>query len=345
MMSLLVVHSGRFADHAPPPGHPERADRNAVMQAAAEKWRALGATLAEPRPATREEILRVHSTRFVETLEAAAGRAVMLDPDTFTSPATWDVTRLAAGAALVAVDHVLDGRAGRAMALARPPGHHSGRGLARGFCLVNSVAVAAAHALQRGVGRVAIIDFDVHHGNGTQEIFDTHPRVLFVSTHQWPFYPGTGAVDDAGNGEGRGFTVNVPIERGATDADYDAIFRHLGMPVVRAFDPDLILVSAGYDAHERDPLGGMRVTTDGFGSLVRHLVATADACCGGRLVLVTEGGYDLPALGESVDATLAVLHAGGDAPPEPEAGSGVTACGLAALGRARAVQSRYWRGL
>jgi acetoin utilization deacetylase AcuC-like enzyme len=342
-MPLLVLHADRLAQHTPPPGHPERPERQDVMHVVAERWRARGATVAEPDPASRDQILRVHTAGFVDRLEATAGTAVMLDPDTFTSPESWDVTRLAAGAAAMAVDAVLDGAASRAAALIRPPGHHSGPDRARGFCLLNNVAVAAAQAVARGVPRVAVVDFDVHHGNGTQEIFEADPRVLYVSTHQWPFYPGGGLVTEVGVGRGEGFTVNVPLERGSTDGDYDIVFRDIVLPVVRLFSPGIVLVSAGFDAHERDPLGGMRMSEAGFALLTRYLVTAADECCGGRMVLVTEGGYNLEAFAASLDAALGEM-AGRDSLPaanvlEPPAR------GLAAVKQARTVQARYWRGL
>jgi acetoin utilization deacetylase AcuC-like enzyme len=244
------------------------------------------------------------------------------------------------------VDAVLNGEAKVAAALVRPPGHHSGPARARGFCLVNSVAVAAAHALARGVARVAIVDFDVHHGNGTQEIFERDPRVLFVSTHQWPHYPGSGLVGETGSGPGEGFTVNLPLPAGATDADYDLVFRQVVVPVVTAFEPELVLVSAGFDAHERDPLAGMRLTEAGFASLSRHIREIAERCCGGRLVLTTEGGYDMAALASSLDASLAALTAapaGEGAHPAPAAGAAPRAAAVVA--ESRAVLSRYWRGL
>jgi acetoin utilization deacetylase AcuC-like enzyme len=342
-MSLLVINADRFGEHTPPPGHPEGPERQDVMHVVAERRRERGATVAEPKPASREQILRVHTSSFVERLEATAGSAVMLDPDTFTSPESWDVTRLAAGAAAMAVDAVLDGAASRAAALVRPPGHHSGPDRARGFCLLNNVAVAAGQALARGVPRVAVIDFDVHHGNGTQEMFEADPRVLYVSTHQWPFYPGGGLVTDVGVGRGEGFTVNVPLERGATDGDYDIVFRDLVMPVVRLFSPGIVLVSAGFDAHERDPLGGMRMSEAGFALLTRYLVKAADECCAGRMVLVTEGGYNLEALAASLDAALDVM-AGREPLPAADVLEPPTR-GLAAVKQARTVQARYWRGL
>lgn len=344
-MSLLILNADRFGEHTPPPGHPERPDRQDVMHVVAARWRERGALSAAPAPATPDQILCVHSPRFVERLESTAGQAVMLDPDTFTSPESWEITQLAAGAAVAAVDAVLDGTVRRAAALVRPPGHHSGPDHARGFCLVNNVAVAAAHALARGLARVAILDFDVHHGNGTEEIFEADPRVLYVSTHQWPYYPGTGPASDVGTGEGRGFTVNVPIERGATDADYGVIFRDVVIPVTLAFGPELVLMSAGFDAHEQDPLGGMRMTSAGFASVTRRVVAASDACCGGRTVLVTEGGYDLTAFAASLDATLDAMVEEGARPADTAADDPAATRGLAAAAQARAIQGQYWRGL
>jgi acetoin utilization deacetylase AcuC-like enzyme len=288
---------------------------------------------------------RVHSGRFLDTLESASGRAVMLDPDTFTSAESWEITQLAAGAAVGAVDAVLDGRFARAAALVRPPGHHSSRDLARGFCLVNNAAVAAARALERGLARVAIVDFDVHHGNGTQEIFEADPRVLYVSTHQCPFYPGTGHADDVGTGAGRGFTVNVPMERGATDADYELVFDEIVVPVTGRFGPELVIISAGFDAHEEDPIGGMRMSAGGFGRLTGRLCAVADRCASGRTVLVTEGGYHLRALAASLSASLAAMGEG--AAPDTTAAS-TTADprrGRLAADQARAAQAAFWRGL
>ena len=179
-----------------------------------------------------------------------------------------------------------------------------------GFCFYNNVAVGAAHARTRGVERVAIVDYDVHHGNGTQEIFESDPRVLYVSAHQFPFYPGTGAAVETGKGDGRGFTVNLPLEAGATDGDYLVVFERAVLPVLNQFQPELLLVSAGFDAHEQDPLAQMRMTTEGFRRMTGMLRDAADRLCRGRLVLVTEGGYALSALGASLDAALQVLEGG-----------------------------------
>lgn len=352
-MSLVLVTTDRYADHLTPPGHPERVERAEVMQVVASRWEARGGVIVEPRPATRAELARVHADHYLDAVAKTAGRAVSLDPDTFTSPESHEVALLAAGAALVAVETVLrdsdgPGAPTAAFALVRPPGHHAERARAMGFCLYNNIAAAAAHALALGVPRVAIVDYDVHHGNGTQGIFYEDPRVLFLSTHQHPFYPGTGAATEAGRGGGEGFTFNVPLEAGATDEDYRLVFDRLVLPVLHQFGPDLVLVSAGYDAHERDPLGGMRVTTQGYATLTRDLREVAKDCCGGRIVLVTEGGYDLKAFAACLEASIAALEdekGGGRtdtaAPPrEPLAPRG-----RAAVDAVRGVQKRFWAGI
>jgi len=343
-MGVVLIASDRFADHIMPPGHPERAERAAVMQSVADWWREQGGLLAAPRMAARRELERVHVPEHVDSVAGSAGRTVAFDPDTYASPATYEVALLAAGAAVLGVETVVAADSAgttRAFALVRPPGHHAGPSRAMGFCLFNNVAVAAAHALSLGVERVAIVDYDVHHGNGTQWAFYEDPRVLVVSLHQYPFYPGTGAAGEAGAGTGEGFTVNVPLEAGATDGDYELVFRAVVLPVVREFAPQLVLVSAGFDAHERDPLGGMRLTTGAFAAFATWLCELADVSALGRIVLVTEGGYDLVAFGACLQATLRALAGEGTsaAPSSP------TERGLMAVELVRAAQKRYWRGL
>lgn len=341
-MPLLVLASERFAEHMTPPGHPERHQRAEVMDAVARAWAAGGGALEAPAPASRSELARAHDEGYLDRIERLRGRSTMLDADTFTSPETVDVAQLAAGAAVRAAEHALNGR-GPAFALVRPPGHHAERERAMGFCVYNNVAVAAAHALHLGASRVAIVDFDVHHGNGTQWIFYEDPRVLYVSLHQYPFYPGTGAADELGRGAGAGFTINVPLAAGADDADYLLVQASLVTPVVDAFGPDLLLVSAGFDAHADDPLGGMRVTTAGYAALVRHLRAVADARCEGRLAFVTEGGYDLAALAACSQATLDLLSREAEPPPLP--GGEPATRARTALGAVLEAQRPFWPGL
>ena len=298
-MSLVIVTSDRFADHITPPGHPERVERAETMQGVTSNWAGTGGLVLAPRAATDEDLRRVHTAEHVESIKQAEGRAAMLDADTYMSPESVEVARLAAGAVLTAIDHVMDGSPrSRAFALVRPPGHHAEANRAMGFCLFNSVAVGAAWARTRGLQRVAIVDYDVHHGNGTQWIFYDDPTVLYVSSHQYPFYPGTGSADETGSGAGTGYTLNLPLLAGSTDADYQRAYQDVALPSLRRFNPELMLVSAGFDAHERDPLGGMRMTTDGYATLTSMLLEAADDMCQGRIVFVTEGGYDTSALAE-----------------------------------------------
>src|SRR5262245_7743191 len=283
-MSLTIFTSDRFADHLNPPGHPERLERAEVMQVVASEFRQHGGEVREPRAATHEELARVHDPEYVSLVAETAGRATALDADTFTSPDSYQVALLAAGAAIGCVDHVLDGAGRRALAMVRPPGHHAERNRAMGFCLFNNIAVAAAHARARGLARVAIVDYDVHHGNGTQWSFYDDPSVLFISSHQYPYYPGTGAATETGAGDGAGFTVNLPMDAGGTNADYELAYGTIAFPVLRRFRPELILVSAGFDALDNDPLGGMRLTADEFARLTATICAIADDCCDGRVV-------------------------------------------------------------
>jgi acetoin utilization deacetylase AcuC-like enzyme len=319
-------------------------ERAHVFDAVAARWTGVGVASTAPRPASRDELLRVHSADYLDAIALLSGRAVMLDPDTFTSPDSVEIASLAAGATLQATEHAITKR-DVAFALVRPPGHHAERDRAMGFCLYNNVAVAAAHAIARGLERVAIVDIDVHHGNGTQWMFYDDPKVLYVSTHQYPFYPGTGASNETGTGEGVGFTFNVPLEMGATDADYALVYRAAVLPVIEEFAPELVLVSAGFDAHERDPLASMRVTTDGYASMVRQLVKAA---ANGAIAFVTEGGYDLGALSDCLDGAIAA--ASGNAATDPTAVDALrsgssTARAERALEAVHAAQKSHWRAL
>jgi acetoin utilization deacetylase AcuC-like enzyme len=340
---LILIASDRFAEHQTPPGHPERPERAQVMQDVAARWRAGGGEVVAPRAATGEQLARVHDAKYLRRIADTSGRAVALDPDTYTSPESHEIALLAAGAAVDAVERAMNASSHAVLALVRPPGHHAERDRAMGFCLYNNVAVAAAHARTLGAARVAIVDYDVHHGNGTQHIFERDPNVLYVSTHQFPYYPGTGAAEEIGEGDGAGSTVNVPLEAGATDEDYQLVFAQVVLPVLRQFKPDIVLVSAGFDAHERDPLGGMRLTTEAFASMTADLRALADECCGGRLALVTEGGYDLQALGASLDAVVQVL--GGRARPAawPASSGDRSTRGHAAANTVKAALAPFWR--
>lgn len=341
-MSLVLVTADLFADHITPPGHPERPERAEAMQAVAARWAKAGGQIIAPRPATDDELVRVHQAAYIDRVKATRGQATMMDPDTFTSPDTEEIARTAAGAVVVAIEHVLSrpqgAEASRAFVLVRPPGHHAEADKAMGFCFYNSIAVGAAAARARGVSRVAIVDYDVHHGNGTQAMFYDEPSVLFISSHQYPFYPGTGAAGETGTGDGKGYTVNLPLEVGATDADFDMVYREAAIPVLEQFRPELMLVSAGFDAHERDPLAGMRMTADGYGQLTTRLIAAADKLCEGRIVFVTEGGYDTTALAECCQRVIDIASAA--TLPTPQGSYGDTRRGQETLRDFRAAHRR-----
>ena len=316
---LLFFHEAML-EHDPGAGHPERPDR---LRAICEKLKSSPnpkVRWAKPQPAARELIERVHHPAYVDRLEALRNRSAALDADTAVSPGSIRAAYRAAGAAIEAVTAVVSGRARRAFALVRPPGHHAEADRGMGFCLFNNVAVAAAHARAAlGCQRILIVDWDVHHGNGTQHIFWDRADVLYFSPHRYPFYPGIGAVNEVGTDRGAGFTVNVPLPGGFGDGEYQAIFRELLVPIADAFAPDLILVSAGFDAHRNDPLGGMAVTEVGFASMCATVCDLADRHAHGRLVLVLEGGYDLTALADSVYACIIVLCGSRQPqPPQPD---------------------------
>jgi acetoin utilization deacetylase AcuC-like enzyme len=299
MTDALLLSDPRFFRHRSSAYHPERPERLEAAQAAIERCRTaagLSFRAVEPRRASDEELTRVHDPRFVAWLRSVGGEEGYLDADTYVAPESVEVAELAAGGTVAMVDALIDGPIKRGVALVRPPGHHARPAHAMGFCLLNNVAIAAAHARARGVDRVAVIDWDVHHGNGTQETFYADPHVLYVSTHQFPFYPGTGAVLETGEKEGKGFTVNVPMTAGGGDAIYRGAFERVILPVLEEYEPELLLVSAGFDASARDPLAEMTLGADAFGWMARELRRVADASAHGRIALVLEGGYDLVAL-------------------------------------------------
>jgi acetoin utilization deacetylase AcuC-like enzyme len=308
-MTTAIITNPLHAAHDEP-RHVEQAARLAAIEAALDTS-GLRADLVElaPRPADEQQILAVHEPRLLAAVRSTAAHPrAWLDPDTYTTALSYQAALLAAGAAVQAVGAVVGGRASNAFALVRPPGHHATPLRPMGFCLFNNIAVAARHALGAlGLERVAIVDYDVHHGNGTQDCFYDDGQVLFCSTHAWPLYPGTGVVQEAGAESGYGLTLNLPLPHGTGDAGFGRCYDELILPAIRSFGPQLILVSAGYDGHWADPLGPLSLSVAGYAALTRRLVALAEELCDGRIVLVLEGGYDLEALSACVIAALHVL--------------------------------------
>lgn len=308
-MSTAILSDPIFANHTWY-GHPERAERLSAIQQAISKADLTGRLHpVAPRPASEHSLLAVHSPELLRRLrQMASYGGGQFDADTYVTADSWDAATLAAGAAIGAVECVLEGRFQNAFALVRPPGHHATPGRAMGFCLLNNIAIAARHALDHfGLERVAIVDYDVHHGNGTQDAFYAEPRVLFCSTHAGAFYPYSGHIDEIGAGKAAGSTLNIPLPFGTGDQGYAIVFEQLIVPALRRFQPQLILVSSGYDSHWRDPLGPMTLSVQGFATLIRTLLKQADTLCGGRIVFVLEGGYDLDAIGACAVATLRLM--------------------------------------
>ncbi len=315
-LGLTLIDDPLFDEHCAQEPHPERparlkAARAGILDSGIETQRAAA------RDATDEELATVHRESYLAILTGIEGKCGHLDPDTFFGPHSAAAARRAAGGGLALVDSLMRGEQRRGMALLRPPGHHARPGAAMGFCLVNNVAVAAAHARARGAERVLILDWDVHHGNGTQEMFYGDPSVLYASIHQSPYYPGTGDVTEMGEGEGEGYTVNVPLSPGAGHAAYRDAFDRVLLPICDLYRPDLLLVSAGFDAHRDDPLAEMNLDARAFGSFTRQLLSAApsDAPMG----LFLEGGYDLGALRSSVrEVALAACGVRAEATENPD---------------------------
>lgn len=316
-----VVIDKRYMDHDMGAFHVESPARVEVLLRMLAEDPPVPYRAIEPRPATEEELGWVHERAYIDLIRSTSGKTVPMDADTFAGPKTWDTALLAAGGFLESLDRVMDGTVSNAIALVRPPGHHAEASRAMGFCFFNNAAIGAEHLVRKhGLRRVLVVDYDLHHGNGTEHAFYERRDVLYFSTHQSPLYPGTGAARFLGHGEGYGYNLNVPLLAGKTDTDYLRIFERILAPVAAEFAPEFILVSAGFDIAAGDPLGGMEVSSAGFGLLTASLLAMAGRTAAGRLALVLEGGYGLQALQNGVREVLKAL-AGRDSPPMGESPS------------------------
>ncbi len=302
-----IVKDERYMRHETSAFHPESPKRLEAIYRMLESPDMQGKfVLIEPRYAGPEEIGMIHEQWYIEVVAKTAGKShTYLDADTETSPESYETARLAVGGVCNAVDAVVKKEVDNAFAFVRPPGHHAEADRGAGFCLFNNVAIGAMHAINKlGLRKILIVDWDLHHGNGTQHSFYDDPRVVYFSTHQYPYYPGTGSVQEIGRGRGKGFTVNVPLRTGPGDNEYVKIFRSILQPVALEFKPDLVMLSAGFDIYFKDPLGGMKVTPRGFACLTRIILNIADACCDGRLAVTLEGGYHVGGLTDSCKTVL-----------------------------------------
>lgn len=323
-MTALVTDE-RYLQHDTGAGHPESPERlRAIWQELRQRslWHRLQHGI--PRMATEEELALVHEPAYLEWLRRRVPRQgiAWLDPDTALSPASYQVACLAVGGVLNAVDALMEGCWCNAFCAIRPPGHHAERTRAMGFCLFNNVAIAAQYIRRRyGLERVLILDWDVHHGNGTQHIFEEDPAVYYISLHQYPLYPGTGRAEERGRGAGEGFTLNIPLPPGSDEHAYRRAFQELVTPAVESFRPEFILISAGFDAHRDDPLASQRLTAESFRWMCREALQWADRFASGRLLAVLEGGYALPALAASVAACMEEMLAAAAQLPSEHGGS------------------------
>ena len=338
-----LIRDETYLEHITSDFHPENPARLHAIYAILEDEEIKGeAANLRPREATAEEIQRVHTESYYRAIEATrdCGHR-QLDPDTHVSSQSYRVAKLAAGGLCVLVDAVGSGKIENGFALVRPPGHHAEANRGMGFCIYNNVAIAARYAQDTDLaGKVLIVDWDLHHGNGTQHTFESDPTVLYFSSHQFPYYPGTGRPDEVGKNEGKGYTVNVPLPGGQGDGDFLWIYQEILEPIADQFRPDLLLVSAGFDTYDGDPLGGMGVTEEGFYEITRLLMRIADACCQGRIVLTLEGGYHLQGLARSVKRVIQALQRQASQPPARPSPSHTTE---RIVEHVRAVQKAYWK--
>ncbi|MCK4903505.1 MAG: histone deacetylase [Candidatus Marinimicrobia bacterium] len=311
-MVTSLITSEKYKDHITGPGFPESPERlDAIIDHLESTGLIYELDVVEPNRKDKSFCKLVHEVEYITRVRQACelGAPIVDTGDNPISKNSYDTALLAVGGITEAVDRVFTGKANNAMALLRPPGHHAEKGMAMGFCLFNNVAIAARYTQQNyEVEKVAIIDFDVHHGNGTQHIFESDPTVMYISLHQYPFYPGSGSADEIGSGNAKGTTINYPLNIGVGDDEFIDIFNNSLSDKVLKYNPDLIIVSAGFDAHINDPIGGLSVTTEGYQNISKTINQLAGEVCGGKIISSLEGGYNLKALAESVEAHLLALQ-------------------------------------
>ncbi|MGD0229321.1 MAG: histone deacetylase [Syntrophorhabdales bacterium] len=322
-MKVGIVKDEIYLEHITDDFHPENPGRLTAIYSALEEVDQKDLVYVPARFATQDELALNHDRGYIRMVAETKGRVqTRLDPDTVASARSYEAACMAAGGFLQLIDRCMAREIDSGFALVRPPGHHAERGRSMGFCIFNNIAIGARYVEKKyGLKRALIVDFDLHHGNGTQHSFYGDSAVLYMSTHQYPYYPGTGWYDELGEGQGKGYTINIPLGYGMNDADYLHVFREVVVPVSRLFRPEIVLVSAGFDIHGSDPLGGMAVTERGFAGMTRMLMDIAAHDCEGRLLLVLEGGYDITALANSVrtvimelkETPLYIAEDGGDA--------------------------------
>jgi acetoin utilization deacetylase AcuC-like enzyme len=348
MSSLALIKDDRYMEHNPGVGHPESPARLRVLhELIAREFSNL--PLIAPRLATESELALVHDPMYIQTVAGTEGRThSQLDPDTGLSARSYEVARLAVGGLLQGVDALFQTPNSKLhtptsiFAFVRPPGHHAEPDRGMGFCLFNNVAIAAEHARKNhGLQRILIVDWDLHHGNGTQHAFYDDPGVLYFSSHQYPYYPGSGGFNEVGSGKGEGFNVNAPFPTGFGDAEYLAVYERILKPIALEYKPDLVLVSAGFDPYVKDPLGGMKVTGDGFGGLASLIRDMAEQTCGGKILLALEGGYNPEGLRNGVRTVLQMLLGQPTAIPKmpPSANANEV------IARIVSIHKKYWKSL
>jgi acetoin utilization deacetylase AcuC-like enzyme len=349
MNNTIVIKDQRYLNHLTGEYHPESHHRlEWIYRMLHDDDMAGRFREIQPRAATHEEIALNHTPAYIERIAQTAGKPhIMLDPDTAASAGSWEAARYAVGGVLTALDMLMQGNADNGFALIRPPGHHAETARAMGFCLFNNVAIGARYLMkQYKLERILIVDWDLHHGNGTQNAFYNSSEVLYFSTHQYPYYPGSGSVDETGEGNGLGYTVNVPLHGGQGDEEYKKIFYELLLPIAAEYKPQFILISAGYDPYFKDPLGAMQVTPFGFASMTSLLMTCAEKFCGGKLLIALEGGYHLEGITESAKKTLATLidNKAADADQKTSAPS-VSFDTENVLRSVKRAHSKYWSSL